>query len=79
MLIIIACVAVALVCFIVYALERRSKSESINWFDAGKITVFGGILTACVVFATTTEGVADVVKNIEIPNVQDMFVGKPQF
>lgn len=79
MLIIIASVAVALVCFIVYALERRSKSESINWIDAGKITMFGGILTACVVFATTTEVVTDAVKNIEIPNVQDMFVGKPSF
>jgi uncharacterized membrane protein len=79
MLIIIASVAVALVCFIVYALERRSKSESINWFDAGKITVFGGIITACVVFATNSEIVVDAVKNIEIPDVQDMFVGKPQF
>ena len=79
MMIVIASVAVALVCFIVYALERRSKSEPINWIDAGKITMFGGILTTCVVFATTTEGVADVVKHIEIPDIQDMFVGKPQF
>uniref|UniRef100_A0A6C0KH10 Uncharacterized protein n=1 Tax=viral metagenome TaxID=1070528 RepID=A0A6C0KH10_9ZZZZ len=79
MLIIIASVAVALVCFIMYALERRSKNESIQWVDAGKITMFGGILTACVVFATSSEVVVDAVKNIEIPAVQDMFVGTPSF
>jgi hypothetical protein len=79
MLIVIASLSVALVSFIVYALERRSKSQSIDWFDAGKITVFGGILSACVVFATSTEVVADAVKNLEIPSVQDIFVGKPTF
>jgi hypothetical protein len=79
MMIVIASVAVALVCFIVYALERRSKTQPIDWVDAGKVTIFGGIITACVVFATTTDVVVDAVKNIEIPDVQDMFVGKPQF
>lgn len=79
MMIVIASVAVALVSFIVYALERRSKSQPIDWFDAGKITVFGGILSACVVFATTSEVVVDAVKNIEISAVQDIFVGKPTF
>lgn len=78
-MIVIASLAVALVCFIVYALERRSKGEPIAWIDAGKITIFGGIITACVVFATTTDVVTDAVKNMEIPNVQDMFVGKPTF
>jgi len=79
MMIPIAAVSVALVCFIVYALERRSKGEKIDWLDAGKLSLFGGIITAGVVFATTTEAVTDVVKNMEIPNVQDMFVGKPTF
>ena len=79
MMIVIASVAVALVSFIVYALERRSKSQPIDWFDAGKITVFGGILSACVVFATKSEVVVDAVKNIEISAVQDIFVGKPTF
>jgi len=79
MMIVIASVAVALVCFIVYALERRSKSEPIAWIDAGKITIFGGIITACVVFATTSDIVVDAVKNMDIPDVQDMFVGKPSF
>lgn len=79
MMLVIASLAVAIVCFIVYALERRSKSQPIDWFDAGKITVFGGILAACVVFGTSSEVVADAVKNLELPVVQDMFVGKPSF
>jgi uncharacterized membrane protein len=79
MMIPIAALSVALVCFIVYALERRSKSQPIDWLDAGKLSLFGGIITAGVVFATTTDVVTDAVKNMEIPSVQDMFVGKPQF
>jgi hypothetical protein len=79
MMIVIASVAVALVSFIVYALERRSKTQPIDWIDASKITIFGGIITACVVFATTSEVVVDAVKNIEISAVQDIFVGKPTF
>ena len=79
MMIVIASLAVAIVCFIVYALERRSKNESIDWLDAGKVTIFGGIISAAVVFAVTTDVVADVVKEVDIPSVQDMFVGKPTF
>jgi len=79
MMIAIAAASVALVCFIVYALERRSKSEPIIWADAGKLSLFGGIITAGVVFATSNEVIADAVKNMEIPNVQEMFVGKPTF
>ena len=79
MMIAIAAISVALVFFIVYALERRSKEEPIDWVDAGKLSLFGGIISAGVVFATTTDVVTDAVKNMEIPNVQDMFVGKPSF
>jgi hypothetical protein len=83
MMIVIAALSVALVCFILYALERRSKSEPINWMDAGKVTVIGGIITAAVVFATTSELVVDAVKAVDLPAVaaatQDMFVGKPSF
>ena len=75
----IAAISVALVCFIVYALERRSKGEPIDWTDAGKLSLFGGIISAGVVFATTTDVVTDAVKTMEIPSVQDMFIGRPTF
>jgi uncharacterized membrane protein len=79
MMIPIAAISVALVCFIVYALERRSKGEPIDWTDAGKLSLFGGIISAGVVFATTTDVVTDAVKTMDVPSVQDMFVGKPSF
>ena len=79
MIIPIAAVSVALVCFIIYALERRSKGEPIDWLDAGKLSIFGGIITAGVVFATTTDVVTDAVKSMDIPTVQDMFIGRPTF
>jgi hypothetical protein len=82
---IIASVAVALVAFIIYALERKSKSEPIVWEHAAKISVVGGLLTAGVVFSTT----ADIIPNIvteTVPSVaatasavQEMFVGAPSF
>ena len=77
----VSSIAVALVVFILYALERRSKSEPIEWVDAGKLSLFGGILAAGVVFATTSEVVTEVVSKVELPSVsvQEMFVGTPTF
>lgn len=78
-------VAVALVCFILYAIDRKVKKEPIRWDTAGKISVLGGLLTSGVVYATTptsTEAisaVAEVVKEAVPEVAQDMFVGKPTF
>ena len=79
MMIVIASVAVSLVAFILYALERRSKKEPIVWEDALKLSVFGGLLSAGVVFAATAENVKDLVAAVDIPTAQDMFVGTPAF
>ena len=84
MMIIVASVAVAIVAFILYALERRSKGEPISWEHAGKLSLFSGLVTSGVVFATTAEGVAaipEVVNNIadKVSETQDMFVGTPTF
>jgi len=78
-MLVIASVAVSLVAFILYALERRSKNEPIVWEDALKLSVFGGLLSAGVVFASTVETVQDVVGAVDVPAVQEMFVGTPAF
>jgi len=83
-MIIVASVAVALVAFILYALDRKSKGEPIAWDTAGKLSLFGGLITSGVVFASTSDGVVEVVKTVSenvpaIPSVQDMFVGQPTF
>jgi hypothetical protein len=81
MLMLFASVAVSLVAFILYALERRSKSEPIAWEDATKLSVFGGLVTAGIVFATTSDvkTAVDTISAIELPAVQEMFVGTPSF
>jgi hypothetical protein len=84
MMIVTAAVAVAMVAFILYALERKSKGEPISWEHAGKLTLFSGLITSGVVFATTAEGVSsvtDVAATVaeKVADVQDMFVGTPSF
>jgi hypothetical protein len=77
MMIVVASLAVAIVVFILYALDRKAKGEPISWETAGKLSLFGGILTSGVVFASSVDNVTEVVKSI-VPS-QDMFVGVPTF
>jgi len=77
-MLVIVSVAVALVSFIIYALERKSKDEPIVWTDALKISAFGGLISAGIVFTTTAEPIKEVVKEA-VPAVQEMFVGTPSF
>jgi hypothetical protein len=81
MMIVIAALSVGIVAFILYALERRSKGEAISWEHAGKLTLFSGLITSGVVFATTAESLPEVVTSVseKISDVQDMFVGTPSF
>ena len=85
MMIVFAAVAVALVAFILYALERKTKGEPISWEHAIKLSLFGGLITSGVVFATTAEPVTTVVAETvssvaaAVPDVQEMFVGTPSF
>jgi hypothetical protein len=81
MLLIVASIAVALVAFIVYAMERRAKSEPIIWENALKLSTFGGLITAGIVFVSTSDvkAAVETAASIDIPSAQDMFVGTPSF
>jgi hypothetical protein len=83
MMLVVVPVAVALVSFILYALDRRSKETSIVWPDALKLTLFSGLITSGVMFATTSEFpvLTDTVQAVSdaLPSTQDMFVGTPTF
>jgi hypothetical protein len=81
MMIVIASLAVGLVAFIVYALERKSKGEAIVWESAGKLALFSGLVTSGVVFATTTDmsAVSENIMPVVGDVAQDMFVGTPSF
>ena len=78
---IVASIAVAMVAFILYAIERKSKGEPIVWEHAGKLSVFSGLITSGVVFATSGEGMPDLTKAVveTVAPVQEMFVGTPTF
>ncbi len=89
-MLIIASIAVALVGFIIYALERRTKGEPIQWDVAGKVSLLSGIVTSGVVFAVTADvPSADILEKATsavshmsetVTNAaQDMFVGVPTF
>lgn len=80
MMIVVASIAVALVSFIIYALERRSKKEHIVWEDAAKLSLFSGLITSGVVFASTAE-VPVIVEGVKMvtETAEDMFVGTPSF
>ncbi len=80
-MLIVASLAVAIVCFILYALDRKSKNEPIDFSQASKLSILGGLLTSGVVFASTAEPVnvvTEVVKEV-IPEAQEMFLGTPSF
>lgn len=81
MLLVVASIGVALVVFIIYALERRSKEEPIVWSDATKLSLFGGLLTSGVVFASTADLTAlpETAAAAVTETAQDMFVGTPSF
>jgi uncharacterized membrane protein YdcZ (DUF606 family) len=79
MMLAIVALSVALVSFIVYALERRSKQQPIVWGDALKLSLFGGLVSTGVVFASTADVSALAEALPATPAVTDMFVGTPSF
>lgn len=79
-MILVAPLAVALVAFILYAIDRKSKGEPISWETALKLMGFSGIITSGVVYSVSSDTLLEAVKSVELPTaVQDMFVGVPTF
>ena len=75
-------IAAALICFILYALDRRFRSEPIDWMTASKLTVLGALLSGGIAYTVSSpEAVVEAVKSVvpEAPAVQEMFVGVPTF
>jgi hypothetical protein len=74
-------IGVALVSFILYALDRRSKKEPIDWFTGLKFMLFGGIMSGGVGYVSQSPETIEIVKEVipEVPVVQEMFIGSPTF
>lgn len=69
---------IAVIAFVLYIWDRKSKGADIEWLDAGKIALTAGGAAGGVAYAVGAEDVADVVTSVA-DKAQEMFVGKPEF
>ena len=67
-----------IVAALLYVLDRRAKSQGVDYTDLGKIVAGSGILTGGVLYSLGTESVVDVAESVTAA-AQEMFVGKPEF
>jgi hypothetical protein len=76
----IVIVLVALAGVIVYAAERYTKKQPVDWTDASKIGLLSGAGAGGLLYAMggDTETVV-ATASVASTAVQDMFVGKPSF
>ncbi len=74
-------IGVAITCFILYTLDRKSRDQPVEWDVALKLSSLGAVLSGGVAYAvanpTALVSVASAAP--EVPIVQDMFVGNPTF
>ena len=69
---------VAVIAFVLYVWDRKSKGDDIEWMDAGKLALGAGATAGGIAYAVGTEDVADAVTSVA-EKAQEMFVGKPEF
>ena len=69
---------IAVIAFVLYIWDRKSKGAEIEWLDAGKIALTAGGAASGVAYAVGAEEVVDVVTTVA-DKAQEMFVGKPEF
>jgi hypothetical protein len=73
-------IAATLICFILYALDRKFRGEPIDWMTASKLSIIGALLSGGIAYTVSSpEAVVEAVKVTETPAVQEMFVGVPTF
>ena len=69
---------VAVIAFVLYIWDRKTKGEEIEWLDAGKLALGAGGAAGGIAYAVGAEDVADAVSSVAT-QAQEMFVGKPEF
>lgn len=72
---------VAVVAFVLYVWDRTSKSQDIDWMDAGKLALGAGGVAGGVVYAVGSDGVDAAMESVTsaAAATQEMFTGKPAF
>ena len=69
---------VAVVAFVLYAWDRSSKAQPMEWLDAGKLALGAGGVAGGIAYAVGSEDALEAVTNVAT-SAQEMFVGKPEF
>ncbi len=75
-------IGVAITCFILYTLDRKSKDQPIEWDVGLKLSSLGAMLSSGVAYAASAQtSILDIAKEVapEVAVAQDMFVGNPTF
>jgi hypothetical protein len=72
---------VMIVAALLYVLDRRAKTQPVDYVDLTKIAGGSGILTTGILYSLNTETVSDVAETVTsaASAAQEMFVGKPEF
>jgi hypothetical protein len=72
--------AISLICFILYALDRRMNKEPIEWLTALKICGVGAVVSGGISYSVLVPEVVEAVKAMPIvETAQEIFVGTPNF
>ena len=69
---------VAVIAFVLYIWDRKTKGDDIEWLDAGKLALGAGGAAGGIAYAVGADDVAEVVATVT-DKAQEMFVGKPEF
>jgi len=70
--------AVAVIAFVLYIWDRKTKGADIEWLDAGKLALGAGGAAGGIAYAVGADEVAEAVSTVA-EKAQEMFVGKPEF
>ena len=70
--------AVAVIAFVLYIWDRKTKGADIEWLDAGKLALGAGGAAGGIAYAVGADEVAEAVSTVA-DKAQEMFVGKPEF
>jgi len=73
--------AVMIVAALLYVLDRRAKTQPVDYTDLGKIVAGSGVLTTGVLYSLGGDTTSAVVETVTSATAaaQEMFVGKPEF
>ena len=69
---------VAVIAFVLYIWDRKTKGEAVEWLDAGKLALSAGGAAGGIAYAVGADEVTEAVTAVT-DKAQEMFVGKPEF